>query len=391
MKKILFSLTVAAFMLTSVSVNAQKVKVQAAFNHYKFDELDKAKEAIDQTVTNESTKTMAKAWYYRGLIYQAIYKHKTFGNLDSNPPSVAFASYQKSLELDAKSEFVDDINLRIGMIAFYKGIEDYKIKNYAAAFSAFEFVVNKNPNDTLGLLYAAYSAEYAKNGEKAIVHYKKLMEMNYKDLEPNKTSIYLELALIYKRELKDTTKALEYITLGRQKYPDANNLIREEANIYLQTGKNQEAINALELAITKTPDDSTLHLVLAGVYDNLAVSYRTKDSMKADAYFSKAETTYKKAIQLNPNFFEAYFNLGAMYFNRGAEIANAANNLTDAEYNKAKMRADEKLREALPYLEKAFDMNPKDKNTLISLRQLYVRIGETEKYNKVKAILDELK
>ena len=46
---------------------AQKNKVQTAFNYYKYDELDKAKQAIDEASVHETTIGMAKTWYYKTM------------------------------------------------------------------------------------------------------------------------------------------------------------------------------------------------------------------------------------------------------------------------------------------------------------------------------------
>ena len=101
------------------------------------------------------------------------------------------------------------------------------------------------------------------------------------------------------------------------------------------------------------------------------------------------EADYKKAIELKDDYFDANYNLGAMIYNQGADMNNAANDIKDnKKYNDAKAKADERLKQALPYLEKANEINPKDKNTLISLKQVYARIGDQVKYQKAKEELN---
>ena len=109
-------------------------------------------------------------------------------------------------------------------------------------------------------------------------------------------------------------------------------------------------------------------------------------------YLNKAEQTYKQGLTINPNNFEINFNLGALYFNQAAEMANAANNIkSNDEFEKAKQKYNQKFKASEPYLEKALEISPADKSTLSSLKQLYVRTGETEKYNRVKATLENIK
>ena len=76
MKKfIVLALALLSFSLS----NAQKSKVQTAWNYLKSEDLEKAKQAIDEASTNEASMGMAKTWYYRGQIYQAMFKNAKYG------------------------------------------------------------------------------------------------------------------------------------------------------------------------------------------------------------------------------------------------------------------------------------------------------------------------
>ena len=80
-----------------------------------------------------------------------------------------------------------------------------------------------------------------------------------------------------------------------------------------------------------------------------------------------------------------------MYVNQAADILDKANNLpldAVAEYDAAKLRADEMLNKAVPYLEKSLELVPDDVNTMVSLKEIYTRLGMTE---KLKVIDEKLK
>ena len=69
-------------------------------------------------------------------------------------------------------------------------------------------------------------------------------------------------------------------------------------------------------------------------------------------------------------------------------MANKANEIkSNTEYAKAKEKFDAKFKESMPYLEKAHELNPEDTNTMVSLKQLYARLNETEKYEMINAKL----
>jgi len=381
----------------------QKAKVQTAYNYYKepYQQFDKAKEAIDEAILNEQSAGMAKTWYYRGLIYQALYKNEKYGNLCDNCLWVSYEAFQKSLEKEADNEWAEEIKfIRIPWLTnkvFENGVQAFKAKDYKTALAEFEKVQQMTPGDTSVLLNSAYSAERAGDLDKAKQYYSKLVEMKYPD-----DNVYLSLSNIYKQE-NDNEKALKIIRSGIEIYPDSVNLLLGEINILLSTGRNEEATKSLEKTIKRDPNNPSLYLALGSTYDNLA-NPRDKEGKELpkpknfDELVNNAESTYKRGLQVAPENYELNYNLGALYFNKAAEMANQANKITsNVEYNKAKDAFDAKFKEAEPYLEKALQNNPKKteddlftyNNTLISLKQLYVRTGETEKYDKIKVLIDQ--
>lgn len=394
--KYIFFLIVVLFFSSHASYS-QKAKVKAAYNYYKepYQQYDKAKAAIDEAMTDEQVKTMDMAWYYRGLIYTALYKNEKYGSLCVQCLETAYESFSKSLELNPKNEWADEIKvIRIPWLmnqVFGQGVEQFKAKNYQVALTSFETVLKMSPGDTSVILNAAYSAELAGNREKAMNYYGRLTGMRYKD-----DKVYLALSNLHKQD-KDTAKALSVLKDGRTIFPDSLNLMLAEINIYLAKGSNKEAIDALEGAIKKDPKNVSLYMALGSTYDNLAnpKDVNGNDLPKPanyEEYMAKSEQVYKQGLSVNPDNFEINFNLGALYYNQAAEMANAANNIKAiSEFEKAKQKYNLQFKTSEPYLEKALELSPNDKSVLSSLKQLYVRTGETDKYARVKATLDSMK
>ncbi len=395
MKKVF--LVLAAIGFAATSVYSQKSKVRAAYNYYKepYQEFDKAKESIDAAILDEQSKTMDMTWYYRGLIYSSLFKSEKYGSLCDKCLQTAYEAYRKTMDINPKNEWADEITvIRIPWITnqiFGQGVDNFKAKKYSDALSSFEYVLSINPGDTSIILNSAYSAELAGNHDKAKQYYSKLISMKYND-----DKIYLALSTIYK-QTNDSAKALATLKEGRKIFPDTLGLMLAEINLLLGAGKSKEATEALDAAIKKDPKNQSLYLALGISYDNLA---NPKDAAGKDLpkpanyeeFMNKAEDVYKQGLAVNPNSFEINFNLGALYFNQAAEMANAANSIkSNDEFAKAKQKFDTKFKSAEPYLEKALETNPTDKSTLTSLKELYVRSGETEKYDRVKATLDGLK
>lgn len=372
MKKISIFIVGLIFTLTA---SAQKTKVQTAWNYLKYDELDRAREAIDEAAKNESSMNMDKTWYYRGMIYQNLYKHAKYGNLVADPLEEALISFNKSIELDPKSENMEDIlkrkNILVGQFG-EQGGDQYKNGKYAEALRSFESIIKINPTDSSVLFNCAIAADKAGDLEKAKGYYNKLIESKYNDVK-----IYNLLAAIYKTE-KNEDKSYEIIQKGRKAFPDDNNLMIEELNYFLAHGKSEEAIASLEKAILIDPNNASLYYAQGNLLDKANLD-------------EKAAASYKKAIELKSDYFDAYYNLGAMYFNQGAEMANKANEIPPkdvAKYEEAKKKFEAKFKEAQPFLEKAWELNPKDVSTMTSLKQVYLRTGNQEQLKKLNAAMD---
>ncbi|MFA4850998.1 MAG: tetratricopeptide repeat protein [Bacteroidales bacterium] len=385
----------AIFLAIVFSINiahAQKLSFQSAVSSLNKGFLDKARNFIDPCIIDPSTKDWPKTWKYRGDIYLQILlsKEDKYKNLDSNALQIAYDSYQKAIELDSKKEYFDDIKFQLyvcGEQFYNKGVELYTLKKYEDAMTSFDktSIINGifGLADTLATYNAALCAELANIPSKAKEYYKKLVKLNY-----HQPLIYSSLASIYKDD-KDTAKALSTIKKGRELYPDNYNLIIAETNIYLSSGKTKEAKDLLEIAIQKDPTNPNLYYAIGTSYDALA-NDTSKLQKERSLYFTEAESAYKKAIELKADFFDAIYNLGAMYFNDGVRIFQEADKMVNdmTKYNETKVKFEQRWNQALPYLEKALELNSSDYNTLISLKQLYSR---TSQMDKLKVINEKLK
>ena len=376
------SLIILSFLLVSLGSKAQKAAVQTAFNYLRYDDLDKAKEAIDGAVVNETTMGYAKAWYYRGSIYQSIFESKKekFAALKPGSLEEARKSYEKTLELDTKGEFSEDVIKRLEVVAsqsLNSGVEFYQSQQYAQAYRAFTMSSDINQKyfnrlDTLAIYNAALAADKAGDRKSAVSDYRKLTDVNY-----GGAKMYSLLTRLY-LDQSDTTNALATLSEGRKKYPEDGTLITQTLNIYLNSGKDKEAYEQNEAALRASPSNPVLHYIKGNLADKLGKN-------------EEAVAAYKKAIEIKPDYFDAVYNLGAKYFNEGAEMANKANSIPPskiAEYDAAKKKFEAKFKEALPYLEKAHELNPSDAGTMQSLKQLYTRLGDLVKAGEMKKKLE---
>ncbi|TGE28603.1 tetratricopeptide repeat protein [Hymenobacter metallicola] len=379
MKKIFLTLVAAAALHTA---SAQNSAVTNAILNQRSGLLDKAQADIDKAIVNEKTSGKAKTWYTRGEIYEQMTASPIYGkNLKAGEGTkVAFESYNKAVELDGKTgEFgklaVAKLDNLYGM-ALNAGVESYNGKNYDAALESYRMAQQIRPQDTTAFLYAAYAAEAKQDFPAAKDTYNKLLAMNYKS-----PALYGRMLQIARQE-KNEAEAMKVVQQALAAYPNNKAFMLEELNMYLSSGRGQEAIGKLEKAIAADPTNANLYAVLGSLYD------QSKQSDKALA-------AYKKAVEADPNNFDAQFNLGVYNYNKAADLFTKASKMDLATYQKSgkKFEADGKkyFQESLPYFEKALQLQPNDKAVISSLQKVYVRLGRTADAEKMNAKLQAQK
>ena len=308
----------------------------------------------------------------KGDIYLAYYIEMDGGIRTQEKLDEILSYYKKAIELDQrygyKKEIDEDWSLSQNMY-LNQGVSLYNQKKYDEAYKVFLMTMSiaefRGVTDTLAMYNAGLTAEKAGDISNAIIWYDKCEALDYKGPGCCAFSIYLHRSIGEEEEMK------KRLAECRAKYPNDQNLLTTDINQHLKEGKLTEAIPLLERSISNNPNNKYLHFALGTSYDGL------ND-------FEKAESSYSKAISLDPNFFDAWYNLGALYFNTGADLNNALSENNDPDsYLTKKNELDGVFEKALTCLEKAHSLKPKDLNTLESLKQLYARAGEDVKYSEI--------
>ncbi|MBK9283452.1 MAG: hypothetical protein IPM51_03945 [Sphingobacteriaceae bacterium] len=444
MKKIIFLFIGISF--TSF-LFAQKSKVQSAWralSDYEATEKDgkpdlsylkKANDAIDVALTHPDTKFQGKAHAYKARIAYAYYKNElnaekkkleasihdkgerdvtAYGNTPLNNFEIAANEVTAIADIDAKymtgitdgltkgtaSMNEDDIRFLLliqqlkmesGNIAQGK----YKAKKYDDAADYFyktagiNSIILKN-HDTTNYYNACVSASKSRNSARIIEYNKKMVDLNIAN-GYNFESLFN--AYLSKG---DSAVAVQTLEKGRQQLPNDAGLMNLETNYYLSAGKHTKALENLKASLDKDPNNPLLNIVTGNIYDNLA---NPKDKISGkelekpaqfEVYFKNAETHYLKAIEFagtNKDLeYNALYNTGAMYNNYGGYIQNRkAEKITDQvkiqKENEAKSQ--EYYKKAIPYLEKALEIKPDDKSTMVALRKLYLLTGNDAKSKQI--------
>ncbi|PLX06187.1 MAG: hypothetical protein C0596_17040 [Marinilabiliales bacterium] len=266
-----------------------------------------------------------------------------------------------------------------------QGVTAYQGGDFETAYGNFEKAVQISTLafkvDTQLYYFASLAAIKAEKFEEAIQLNDVLIQLNYGANDEDRVGIYLNQATAYKFT-GDTVKMLETLENGIEKFPENNYaLVIETFNYYVNTGENEKAFEYITMAIDQNPDDAQFYVIKGTLLEELGRKL-------------EAQTEYEKAIELQPENFDANYSLGAFYYNTAVDTLDWADkNIPITEFQKLdefKQISNGYFEKSLPYLEKAYAQQPKNVNVLGTLRTIYYRLQRMEEYEKIKAELDAL-
>jgi tetratricopeptide (TPR) repeat protein len=415
-------------LLISMTVFGQKAELKIAEKAIKSNDFAGAMVALDKAeglIENADQKTTAKYYYLKG---KALYQNGS-ESADIQKIGDAFnqlIDYEKETNKQKyTNEFAELLNKLISNIA-EQGSSDYSLaiqtklaEDYISAAKKFHQVFSLSPGDTTFLDNAALVYNFGKDYETSKVLYEKLLELNYtgiatvyvatnksdgKDVTYNdKKSMDLQVKLglaenpreevkdsrrefIFKNlaqnysALENNEKALEVLAQGREEFPKSYSLLIDVANTHYKLGDNEKFKESLEEAITLNPTEPTL-------YYNVGVMNMDQNKI------GEAIEYFKKAIELKPDYSDAYNNIGAAIIEKVNPIIEEMNNsLSDFEkYDRLQAQQFEIYKEAVPFYEKAYEIDSSNISVIQTLMSLYENLEMTEKLEIIRAVYDEIK
>ena len=157
----------------------------------------------------------------------------------------------------------------------------------------------------------------------------------------------------------------------------------EKANYCIENNQPEEALKYLKKAIKDEPNNAVFYQAQGSLLDQIGK-------------YDEAKASYKKAIKINPDFFDSWFNLGVQEYNKAVEMSKAANDIPvnkQKKYDAAIEAAFEQMNKAIPYLEKAHSIKPTDVYVMQVLKVCYFKLRGShpeynDKYNDIKSKLD---
>ena len=397
-------LLIIGLCLASTVVFAQKAAVSGAEKMAKDQRsnLNEARNLIKGAMSHADTKDDPKTWNVAGLVEDAVFNRENTKQLlgqQFDEPAMYLALenslplFLKAYELDqrpnAKGKVTPKFTKNIKSVISanhvnYINAASYYIdeNNYQKAYDLFEqyleisnlpFFVGertseRDENYMMVQYFSGAIASLTGNSELALKALNRAKDTPYRQFE-----VYNYLVNEYE-QLKDSDNVEKTLEEGMTLFPDSSYFIFNLINIYIFSDRNEQAINLLTTAIAKNPTDAQLYNALGSVYES------------GFEDFTKAEESYKKSIDIDPENSVSLSHLGRIYYNQGIIILNDANAVNDIqEYNAIKNSAFELFRKGLPLFEKAHQIDPDNFDAMIALRGIYYQLDMNEKFNEIEA------
>ena len=387
MKRVL--LTVALCVAASASF-AQKKVVNEAQSIAKGSNADfgEARTLIKGALENPETKDDAKTWYVAGFIEDQQFnaeRAKQILGQQPNEPVMYEALYgilpyfQKAYELDqlpnekgkVKPKYTKDIKSILSanhVYLFNGGAYYFDKQEYKKAYDFFNQYVEiselpmfagtqtaeKDSTFMTVQFYAAAAASLAKDSRLAIAALERAKNTPYRQYD-----VYQYLCYEYgeARTAQDSVMLEKTFEEGMQVFPDSAFFLNNLINTYIYSNRNEKALEMLNVAIQKNPNDANLYNVMGRVYETGLKDY------------ANAEKNFQIALEKDPNLTDALSNIGRIYYNQGVNKLSEANMINDSKkYQEELSMAKDLFKKALPYYKKAHEAEPEKMDNMIALR-----------------------
>ena len=414
----------ASALLISVATFAQKDQLKAAEKAFKKGNIQEVGSQLNQAeslISGASDAEKAQYYYLRQAVYMDAADKEV--EVDKNLVLAAKAANEViAIEKKAgKLEYTDEVRKTVVTIKnklINGAIADSKVEKFKeGAFKLNEaYLLDKK--DTLNLYYASSFELNAKDYDGALKTLQQLRKLGF----TGKSKSFVATSVISNKEEAFATKEErdKMVKLKTHTNPKVDVVASKQGEIYknislilIQQKNIDEAKKVVAEAKALNPDDSSLAVTEANLYleskdfvtyKKLVSEILAKNPNDPDLLFNlgvvsanakskeEAEGYYKKAIEIDPNYMNAYINLVALKLEAETPINAEMNKLGTSDKDNKRyevLKAEKKkiYQGVIPYLEKALSIDAKNKDIGNTLMSVYGALEMNAEKKALKASL----
>ncbi|MFW0736375.1 MULTISPECIES: hypothetical protein [unclassified Flavobacterium] len=343
-------------LMVSIGAFAQKEELKSAQSYYakgKNQEALAVLKKIDYLMLNAPDEVKTEYFFTKGNIYKDL----AAKNIDAASNfTQALAAYQDVLLYENESRnykyaFKANLALKEMKSKLVDGAyNDYKAEKFKESADKSYEVYLFDKKDTLNLFNAASSSLAGKDYTAAIKYFEELKKVNYSGK-----------GMLFYATNKKTKQEEVFVSMSARESSINEGFYEKPRNVNPPSRKEEILVS-------------------------LAYSYLERND------FRNAEKYYEEGLKINQNCMTCYINLAYVKVQFRKEIQDQMSSLgTSAsemkQYDKLEAQKDEVVKSAIPYLQKALAIEPKNEGAAKSLLGIYRTLNMTKEYNALKSKL----
>lgn len=188
----------------------------------------------------------------------------------------------------------------------------------------------------------------------------------------------------------DTVKWIASLQEGIQKYPDHAFFFGHLIDYYSSNNKYDEAMQFADNMLAKDPNNTFYLYVKGYLYHNMysVLKEQNKAQEAADA-LNKSIEFYQKTTEVDPNYAEAYSNLGLVYCLQAQDFSeNATTDVNDPKYKEDQATLKTFYEKAKPCYEKARALKPDQKDLWLNgLYRVYYNLDMGPEFKEIEDMM----
>ncbi len=422
-KYVIRVLSVAFGALFLYSCSGSNPNIETAKLNVDHKDYQQALAAINKAIAEDSAN--AEAYYYRGYIYSKIAQSDSnaaqsvadYKRMNTNYDK-ARALYKSQGKPDSKEMtlmrmtsvnlWTDEHNAAVHLAA---NDSTRKPGDLDKAVRHLRNAIAISPDSVISyeVLAEVYNMQNKPDSAESV------LERVLRKTSKPPVDDYLRLAQLYQHN-KKYDQSVRILKQAKQQYPDSVKVTQSLANTYLAMGDDENAVEAVKSLIATDSSNVQYHLVYGTELYKMALTMNDTLTNRYDRIFNykqqlqnkkdpdlqarvnrlqsknkqlasdiedltnKAEVQLKYVISKKPNDPIAYNTMGVIYQNKAAALFQLRNNTSDLKKaDSLDSAAKATLRKALPYYEKAAQLDPGNKQYWQSLFRVYTALGMKEK------------
>ena len=424
------AILIITILLFSFNVQSQKKelrKIDKLVLESFFEEAKDALESSKSLILSSEDKYRAQYYFYDAKVSNELKMYENSISSLNNLLSINESVYPTKVEQEYKN-----LSIIISNGIVNGAVNDNKEGNFLDAAEKLIMAYNMDTEQYVDYLYfAAGSAVNGKDYEKSLKYYLELKNKGYTGIVDeffvtNNETGQEEKVSQTEYDLLKSSKEYSNPRIGQteSRFPE---IVKNIALIYVQQGQNELAEEAIKEARAIQPDDVSLLLNEADLYirisnnsdnDDERLFYRNKfkslmemaiemDPTNGILYYNLgviyaeqgelelSKEKYQKAIELIPDYVDAYLNLVSIILEDEVAIVEEMNSLGNSKkdnlrYDELKNDRENLYRECVPLLEELLKVSPENIDALNTLKNIYGVLGENESFMQVKAKMEDI-